>query len=664
MNHNQCQRQNEPSGEETPAWHGVIAGRAFRRGWIAAVLMLALGASLVQAQTAPTIAPGASSPQQSGSEFWVEVRVGTTDRPVSNLFGASFVLDYDPSRVSVVDEEAGPFLGNDVVFSSNDNASAGEMGIGVSRKSGAGGTDGHGVVARVKFTVATGTSSGRAVSFAVKEVSANDSNGDSIPLVPEALDVAIGDMAPAFTPVLAGPPQPGTEFWVDIRAGSSLVPTSGLFGASFVLEYDPARVSVVDEEAGPFLGSDVVFSTNDDATSGEIGIGISRKAGSGGVDGTGIVARVKFALDGGASEDRALPFVLKDVNATDATGASLTFRTIDVPQRSAVSAGQTGLIYEGRGLRVRFSEGSSAAGSLEVSRFEGAPATSSISGTATSDDGSQVTPDVVSRDLFYRVEPVGLSDVEAEVCLPVRPIGGVEAPGQLVLLTRTETGDTWRPLDSALKGGAVCAAGLTSFSQFSVGSERSSNPLPVELVEFDAHMSNGDVQLHWQTATETNNAGFAVQHQTPDASSFREVGFVEGAGTTQEPQAYRFRADGLAPGTHRFRLRQVDVDGSATLTDPVTVTIEAERVLSLQATGPNPVRQFTQFAFTVQQSGPAEVTLYNVLGQRVRTLYAEEATVGQRHAVTVDTVDLPSGTYFVRLAAPSGTRTQRIVVVR
>jgi hypothetical protein len=108
----------------------------------------------------------------------------------------------------------------------------------------------------------------------------------------------------------------------------------------------------------------------------------------------------------------------------------------------------------------------------------------------------------------------------------------------------------------------------------------------------------------------------------------------------------------------------VDVDGTATLTDPVTVTIEAERVLSLQATGPNPVRQSTQFAFTVQQSGRAEVTLYNVLGQRVRTLYAEEASAGQRHAVTVETTDLPSGTYFVRLAAPSGTRTQRIVVVR
>jgi hypothetical protein len=583
---------------------------------------------------------------------------------VSNLFGASFVLDYDPSRVSVVDEEAGPFLGNDVVFSTNDNASAGEMGIGVSRKSGAGGTDGHGVVARVKFAVATGTSSGRAVSFAVKEVSANDSKGDSIPLVPEALDVAIGDMAPAFTPVLAGSPQPGTEFWVDIRAGSSLVPASGLFGASFVLEYDPARVSVVDEEAGPFLGGDVVFSTNDDATSGEIGIGISRKAGSGGVDGTGVVARVKFALDGGTSGDRALPFVLKDVNATDATGASLTFRTIDVPQRSAVSAGQTGLIYEGRGLRVRFSEGSSAAGSLEVSRFEGAPATSSISGTATSDDGSRVTPDVVSRDLFYRVEPVGLSDVEAEVCLPVRPIGGVEAPGQLVLLTRTETGDTWRPLDSALKGGAVCAAGLTSFSQFSVGSERSSNPLPVELVEFDAHMSNGDVQLHWQTATETNNAGFRVERKTR-AGTFQRVGFVAGHGTTTERRSYRFSDTDLpyASDALVYRLAQVDTDGSSSLSRAVTVRRGAPDRVRLLGTFPNPAHDQITVRYALPHPQDVVIHVYDVLGRQVAVVPRGTVDAGRKH-LQLNTSDFAAGTYFLHLTAGETTQTRKLVVVR
>ena len=155
-----------------------------------------------------------------------------------------------------------------------------------------------------------------------------------------------------------------------------------------------------------------------------------------------------------------------------------------------------------------------------------------------------------------------------------------------------------------------------------------------------------------------------MQHQGPDAASYEQLGFVEGSGTTTEPQSYRFRAQELGAGAHQFRLRQVDIDGTATLTEPVTVTIEAERALTLTATGPNPVRDATQFAFTVKQSGPVTVALYNVLGQQVRVLYEQKATVGQRYTVNISTTDVPSGIYFVRFSAQSGSRSERIAVVR
>jgi hypothetical protein len=58
------------------------------------------------------------------------------------------------------------------------------------------------------------------------------------------------------------------------------------------------------------------------------------------------------------------------------------------------------------------------------------------------------------------------------------------------------------------------------------------------------------------------------------------------------------------------------------------------------------------------------MTLYNVLGQRVMLLFDREATPGSRYAVDVRAEDLSSGTYFARLQTATGTRTQRIVVVR
>ena len=102
--------------------------------------------------------------------------------------------------------------------------------------------------------------------------------------------------------------------------------------------------------------------------------------------------------------------------------------------------------------------------------------------------------------------------------------------------------------------------------------------LPVELASFEATQSgNRTTTLRWSTASERNNAGFRVQHQGPTAASWSKLGFVEGNGTTTTAQSYRFDAENLSVGTHRFRLQQVDLDGSTTLHDPVTVDLEGRQ---------------------------------------------------------------------------------------
>ena len=168
----------------------------------------------------------------------------------------------------------------------------------------------------------------------------------------------------------------------------------------------------------------------------------------------------------------------------------------------------------------------------------------------------------------------------------------------------------------------------------------SGGELPVELAAFTASLDGTTAVLEWKTSSETNNVGFEVQHQGPDASGYTRLGFVDGAGSTSEPQSYRFRAEALLPGPHQFRLRQVDTDGTSSLSEPVTVEVRAEQTLALRATGPNPVRQATQLTFTVKQSGPVEMVLYNILGQRVKRLYDREATTGKRYSVDVVAGDL------------------------
>jgi hypothetical protein len=120
----------------------------------------------------------------------------------------------------------------------------------------------------------------------------------------------------------------------------------------------------------------------------------------------------------------------------------------------------------------------------------------------------------------------------------------------------------------------------------------------------------------------------------------------------------------LGPGTHRFRLEQVDLDQSTSLSDPVQVEVKMEGALHLSAPAPNPTSGRATLSFAVREGTRAEVVLYDVLGQRVRTLYEGRPPGEEAKRLTVETGTLSSGVYVVRLQAGGQTRTGRLTVVR
>ena len=195
-----------------------------------------------------------------------------------------------------------------------------------------------------------------------------------------------------------------------------------------------------------------------------------------------------------------------------------------------------------------------------------------------------------------------------------------------------------------------------------------STVLPVELASFSGQqVDETSVELVWQTATEQNNAGFRVEQAATSGDrggDWTRVAFVDGAGTTTEAQTYRLAVEDLEPGTHRFRLTQVDVDGSRQTYDAVTVRLGMQEALRVTAPSPNPVRTGATMRFAVKQSAETTVAVYNVLGQRVATLYRGTPGAEETQAVDVSAEGLPSGTYFLRVTTGEHTATRRFTVVR
>ena len=191
--------------------------------------------------------------------------------------------------------------------------------------------------------------------------------------------------------------------------------------------------------------------------------------------------------------------------------------------------------------------------------------------------------------------------------------------------------------------------------------------LPVELAGLEAQRAGEDVRLTWQTASETNNAGFYVQRKRTGAS-WQRLGFVESkadGGTTSEPKQYRFRDADLpyAADSLLYRLRQVDTDGTAHVSGKTVVRLASPEQLALQPPSPNPVRRQATLRFETPTPTDVEIGVYDLLGRRVATLVDGRLNAG-RHTAQLSASSLAPGMYFVRLRAEGTTRTRKLTVVR
>ncbi len=223
----------------------------------------------------------------------------------------------------------------------------------------------------------------------------------------------------------------------------------------------------------------------------------------------------------------------------------------------------------------------------------------------------------------------------------------------------------------AAKAGTAKDGGASS-PRFTLAVEPA-EALPVELAELNARRDGERAVLSWQTAAETNNAGFQVQHQrlpagdtsaTPTAADWSTLGFVEGAGTTTEAQSYRHETAALDYGRHVFRLKQVDTDGAETATEPVEVQMRLAEAYAVEAPYPNPSRREATLPVTVRESQEVTVSLYDVLGRRVRVVRDRELPGQDTRRIALPVQQLASGTYFVRVRGDGFTATRRLTVVR
>jgi hypothetical protein len=200
---------------------------------------------------------------------------------------------------------------------------------------------------------------------------------------------------------------------------------------------------------------------------------------------------------------------------------------------------------------------------------------------------------------------------------------------------------------------------------------RPSGALPVEMSSFEVVVHSEGARLEWQTASETKNAGFYVQHQrlegadsTAAPEHWARLGFVEGQGTTTQPQRYRFETEALEIGRHAFRLQQVDTDGTTHTTEIKSAEVRLTSAYAVSAPYPNPARQAATLDVAVRSAQQVTVSVYDVLGRRVAVALQERLPGQETKQIQLPAHRWASGTYFVRIRGEDFTTTRRMTVVR
>lgn len=183
------------------------------------------------------------------------------------------------------------------------------------------------------------------------------------------------------------------------------------------------------------------------------------------------------------------------------------------------------------------------------------------------------------------------------------------------------------------------------------------SPLPVELSNFEVIAQEQSVLLNWETISETNNFGFEVQ-RSEGGNEFVKLGFVQGNGNTNKPQYYSY-TDAELPLVNKvwYRLKQIDNDGQYKYSKTVSVDISTitgiedeskNLTFDLAQNYPNPFNPATKISYTLPTTSMVNITIVNVLGQRVANLVAEEMPAG-KHEALWNASEFSSGVYIYKI---------------
>jgi hypothetical protein len=172
-------------------------------------------------------------------------------------------------------------------------------------------------------------------------------------------------------------------------------------------------------------------------------------------------------------------------------------------------------------------------------------------------------------------------------------------------------------------------------------------------------------QLQWTTATEVDNYGFEIERRAMANSTWIMIGFVAGAGSSNIVHNYIYIDNNLLAGTYAYRIKQINNNGVFNYSNSTELSIVSmPKELKLFGSYPNPFNPSTKVQFTVPANGNVRLNVFNIIGQKVATLFNGAAEAGNLYTTNFDASRMATGLYFSVLEFGNQRITQKMLMTK
>lgn len=200
-------------------------------------------------------------------------------------------------------------------------------------------------------------------------------------------------------------------------------------------------------------------------------------------------------------------------------------------------------------------------------------------------------------------------------------------------------------------GTVVNSSTITTYSPFTLGSSNTLNPLPVNLLSFNAKLIDNLVAIKWSTSNEINNDYFTIE-KSINGIEWTTLTTVDASESNENVKFYE--AFDLSPlhGIQYYRLRQTDINGQSKYYDKVFVNVTSTKPEIVAY--PNPCSDF--LSVNLNATEQTDLKLLNAFGQVVYSESSSDQTL-----VKIDLSALPAGVYVLEMMVNNELSASRIV---